>query len=187
LFFPPHFSQLFNSPFFGEKPSHTMATTKAAATASRTERAAQGTLHGTQNAQGGARKSTNPPDRALAVQTGGNASDAASRRLEMVSLPPRLTKAHKAPRLTKAQKEAQALAAAKADADMRAKVHQRYIRVKAARLSVTEEEAEKIAQDENARACALAQQKFADNRTREYGPSSDIVWGGKDVGWVPRE
>jgi len=139
-------------------------------------------LNRTLPTQGSAGKSTKPPDRALAGQTGGGAGDAATRRLEVVSLqpPPR--------RLTKAQKEALALAAVvAADKAAAAGRRQRYIQGRAALLGVTVDEAEKKAQAENEASRLWAQKKWANSHIREPRTSPDIVWGGKDVGWVPRE
>lgn len=156
-----------------------MATTNAAGTSSRTDSAASDALRRRLSATGAGKSHPNPPDRGLAGQTGGGAGDAATRRLEVVSLPPPPR------RLTKAQKEALALAAAlAADKAVVARRHQRYIQGKAASLGVTVEEAETIAQAENAQRCALAQQKFADSRTRESRPSEYTVWTDNEGGWI---
>jgi len=151
-------------------------TKAAAATSNSTENAVGNAQHMTQAAQGGAGKSTKPPNKALAVQTGSVASAAAATRLGVVDTPP--------PRLTMDQQIAADIADAKAAS---AKRHQRYIQVKAASLGVTEDQAEKIAQAENANARALAQKNWADIHTRKSSTSPDIVWCGKDVGWVTRE
>ena len=156
-------------------------TKAAAATSNSTECAVDSTLHRKVPAQGGTGKSTKPPNKALAVQTGSVASAAAATRLGVVDTPP--------PRLTMDQQIAADIADAKAaSARRRENRIQRMVASNGWTLDYAKK-MDMLSRAKTARARDLAQKKHVDSciLVHPTSPDPDFVWGGNDVGWVPRE